>query len=72
MTASDDLLVREDDGVLVLALRRPEHRNALTQEIQAQCLEGESAKLMQMRDIDDYKEAARAFAEKGTPGFTGR
>jgi enoyl-CoA hydratase/carnithine racemase len=34
MTDSNDLLVRREDGVLVLTFNRPEHRNALTQEMQ--------------------------------------
>jgi 2-(1,2-epoxy-1,2-dihydrophenyl)acetyl-CoA isomerase len=38
----------------------------------AECLDTESANLMQLRDTDDHKEAARAFAEKRTPNFTGR
>ena len=33
MTDSNDLLVRREDGVLVLTFNRPEHRNALTLEI---------------------------------------
>ena len=33
MTDSNDLLVRREDGVLVLTFNRPEHRNALTQEM---------------------------------------
>ena len=35
MTDNNDLLVRREDGVLVLTFNRPEHRNALTQEMQA-------------------------------------
>ena len=38
----------------------------------AECLDTESANLMQLRDTEDHKEAARAFAEKRTPKFTGR
>jgi 2-(1,2-epoxy-1,2-dihydrophenyl)acetyl-CoA isomerase len=38
----------------------------------AECLDNESANLMQLRDTEDHKEAARAFAEKRTPKFTGR
>ena len=34
MTDNNDLLVRREDGVLVLTFNRPEHRNALTQEMQ--------------------------------------
>jgi 2-(1,2-epoxy-1,2-dihydrophenyl)acetyl-CoA isomerase len=37
----------------------------------AQCLDTESANLMQLRDTEDHKEAARAFAEKRPPRFTG-
>jgi enoyl-CoA hydratase/carnithine racemase len=32
----------------------------------------ESANLMQLRDTEDHREAARAFAEKRVPRFTGR
>ena len=35
MTDNNDLLVRREDGVLVLTFNRPEHRNALTPEMQA-------------------------------------
>ena len=38
----------------------------------ADCLDNESANLMQLRDTEDHKEAARAFAEKRTPKFVGR
>jgi len=38
----------------------------------ADCLDTESANLMQLRDTEDHKEAARAFAEKRVPKFTGR
>ena len=38
----------------------------------AECLDMESANLMQLRETEDHKEAARAFAEKRTPKFTGR
>jgi len=38
----------------------------------ADCLDMESANLMQLRDTEDHKEAARAFAEKRVPKFTGR
>jgi 2-(1,2-epoxy-1,2-dihydrophenyl)acetyl-CoA isomerase len=38
----------------------------------AECLDTESANLMQLRDTDDHKEAARTFAEKRPPRFTGR
>jgi 2-(1,2-epoxy-1,2-dihydrophenyl)acetyl-CoA isomerase len=34
MKDSEDLLVRREDGVLVLTFNRPAHRNALTQEMQ--------------------------------------
>ncbi len=34
MTDANDLLVRREDGVLVLTFNRPQHRNALTQEMQ--------------------------------------
>ncbi len=30
MTDNNDLLVRRDDGVLVLTFNRPDYRNALT------------------------------------------
>ena len=38
----------------------------------AECLDMESANLMQLRDTEDHKEAARAFAEKRAPRFAGR
>ena len=38
----------------------------------AECLDTESANLMQLRETEDHKEAARAFAEKRPPRFTGR
>lgn len=38
----------------------------------AECLDGESANLMQLRETEDHKEAARAFAEKRPPKFVGR
>jgi 2-(1,2-epoxy-1,2-dihydrophenyl)acetyl-CoA isomerase len=38
----------------------------------AECLDMESANLMQLRDTEDHREAARAFAEKRVPKFTGR
>lgn len=38
----------------------------------ADCLDMESANLMQLRETEDHKEAARAFAEKRAPKFTGR
>jgi 2-(1,2-epoxy-1,2-dihydrophenyl)acetyl-CoA isomerase len=38
----------------------------------ADCLDTESANLMQLRETEDHKEAARAFAEKRAPKFTGR
>lgn len=38
----------------------------------AECLDMESYNLMQLRETDDHKEAARAFAEKRQPKFTGR
>lgn len=38
----------------------------------ADCLDMESANLMQLRDTEDHKEAARAFAEKRAPVFKRR
>ncbi|MFM9938957.1 MAG: enoyl-CoA hydratase [Hyphomicrobiaceae bacterium] len=38
----------------------------------ADCLDMESANLMQLRETEDHKEAAKAFAEKRAPKFTGR
>jgi len=38
----------------------------------AECLDNESANLMQLRETEDHKEAARAFAEKRPPKFIGR
>ncbi|MFT5507278.1 MAG: 2-(1,2-epoxy-1,2-dihydrophenyl)acetyl-CoA isomerase [Hyphomicrobiaceae bacterium] len=38
----------------------------------AQCLDNESANLAQLRETEDHKEAAQAFAEKRTPVFKGR
>ena len=35
----------------------------------AESLDTESANLMQLRDTEDHKEAARAFAEKRAPKF---
>lgn len=38
----------------------------------AQCLDNESANLAQLRETEDHKEAAAAFAEKRAPVFKGR
>ncbi len=38
----------------------------------ADCLDTERANLMQLRDTEGHKEAARAFAQKRVPKFTGR
>ena len=39
MTDDNDLLVRREDGVLVLTFNRPQHRNALTQAMQVRLAE---------------------------------
>ena len=41
-TETNDLLVRREDGVLILTFNRPEHRNALTMDMQ-RCLGDELA-----------------------------
>ncbi|MBU2533758.1 MAG: enoyl-CoA hydratase [Alphaproteobacteria bacterium] len=38
----------------------------------AECLDNESGNLAQLRETEDHKEAARAFAEKRKPNFQGR
>ena len=74
-TGTTDLLAALDEGVLTLALNRPEARNAMSGAMAGEVddrLDLEATHRVHYGETADHREAAKAFVEKHQPVFAGR